>query len=190
MANSERAGLPADPSILVDLDRLIGAYHDTRPDPSDPAQRVAFGTSGHRGSSFNGAFNEAHIVATTEAICRYRATQGTDGPLYIGRDTHALSEPAFQTALEVLAANGRQQRQHRGVQDIPGADLLLDHVEAGLFDVHGVSVLGESLGGRAVQDAPNPSFYEVLSFQSVEMGACGVFSRFLLRATQFVRRSM
>ena len=105
MANSERAGLPADPSILVDLDRLIGAYHDTRPDPSDPAQRVAFGTSGHRGSSLNGAFNEAHIVATTEAICRYRATQGTDGPLYIGRDTHALSEPAFQTALEVLAAH-------------------------------------------------------------------------------------
>jgi len=105
MANSERAGLPADPSILVDLDRLIGAYHDTRPDPSDPAQRVAFGTSGHRGSSLNGAFNEAHIVATTEAICRYRATQGTDGPLYIGRDTHGLSEPAFQTALEVLAAH-------------------------------------------------------------------------------------
>ena len=105
MANSERAGLPADPSILVDLDRLVGAYHDTRPDPSDPAQRVAFGTSGHRGSSFNGAFNEAHIVATTEAICRYRATQGTDGPLYMGRDTHALSEPAFQTALEVLAAH-------------------------------------------------------------------------------------
>ena len=105
MANSERAGLPADPSILVDLDRLIGAYHDTRPDPSDPAQRVAFGTSGHRGSSLNGAFNEAHIVATTEAICRYRSSQGTDGPLYIGRDTHALSEPAFQTALEVLAAH-------------------------------------------------------------------------------------
>ena len=105
MANSERAGLPAEPSILVDLDRLIGAYHDTRPDPSDPAQRVAFGTSGHRGSSLNGAFNEAHIVATTEAICRYRATQGTDGPLYIGRDTHGLSEPAFQTALEVLAAH-------------------------------------------------------------------------------------
>ncbi len=106
MPNSERAGLPADPSILVDLDRLIGAYHDIRPDPADPTQRVAFGTSGHRGSSFNGAFNEAHIVAMTEAICRYRAGQGTDGPLFVGRDTHALSEPAFQTSLEVLVANG------------------------------------------------------------------------------------
>jgi phosphoglucomutase len=106
MPNSERAGLPADPSILVDLDRLIGAYHDIRPDPGDPAQRVAFGTSGHRGSALNGAFTEAHIVVMSEAICRYRASQGTDGPLFIGRDTHALSEPAFQTALEVLVANG------------------------------------------------------------------------------------
>jgi phosphoglucomutase len=110
MPNSERAGLPADPSILVDLDRLLGAYHDIRPDPDDPAQRVAFGTSGHRGSSFNGAFNEAHIVAITEAICRYRAAQATDGPLFVGRDTHALSEPAFQTALEVLVANGVEVR--------------------------------------------------------------------------------
>lgn len=106
MPNSEHAGLPADPSILVDVDRLIGAYHDIRPDLADPAQRVAFGTSGHRGSSFDGAFNEAHIVAMTEAICRYRASQGTDGPLFVGRDTHALSEPAFQTALGVLVANG------------------------------------------------------------------------------------
>ena len=106
MAISERAGLAADPSQLVDVDRLIGAYHDIRPDPTDPAQRVAFGTSGHRGSAFNGAFNEAHIAATTEAICRYRETQGTDGPLFIGRDTHALSLPAFETALAVLAAHG------------------------------------------------------------------------------------
>ena len=81
------------------------SYYEIRPDPSDPAQRVAFGTSGHRGSALNGAFNEAHIAATTEAICRYRAGQGTDGPLFIGRDTHALSGPAFETALEVLAAH-------------------------------------------------------------------------------------
>ncbi len=106
MAISERAGLAADPAQLVDVDRLIGAYHDIRPDPADPAQRVAFGTSGHRGSAFNGAFNEAHIAATTEAICRYREAQGTDGPLFIGRDTHALSLPAFETALAVLAAHG------------------------------------------------------------------------------------
>ena len=106
MAISERAGRPAEPGQLVDLDRLVGAYYDVRPDPADPAQRVAFGTSGHRGSSLKGAFNEAHIAATTEAICRYRAGQGTDGPLFIGRDPHALSEPAFETALRGLVAHG------------------------------------------------------------------------------------
>ncbi len=105
MTLAERAGQPADPAILVDVDRLIRAYYELRPDPSESTQRVAFGTSGHRGSAFNSAFNEAHIVATTEAICRYRTAQGTDGPLFIGRDTHALSEPAFRSALEVLAAH-------------------------------------------------------------------------------------
>jgi phosphoglucomutase len=105
MPISERAGRRPDPASLVDVDRLLAAYHDITPDPSDPAQRVAFGTSGHRGSALNGAFNEAHIAATTEAICRYRKGQGTDGPLFIGRDTHALSEPAFETALQVLAAH-------------------------------------------------------------------------------------
>ena len=105
MAISERAGRPADPSILVDVDRLVAAYYEA-PDPSDPAQRVAFGTSGHRGSSLHGAFNEAHIAATTEAICRFRAAQGTDGPLFIGKDPHALSEPAIETALRGLVAHG------------------------------------------------------------------------------------
>jgi phosphoglucomutase len=105
MTIAERAGRPADQSILVDVDRLVRAYYELRPDPTEPAQRVAFGTSGHRGSAFNTAFNEAHIVATTEAICRYRRSQDTDGPLFIGRDTHALSEPAFRSALEVLAAH-------------------------------------------------------------------------------------
>ena len=105
MTIAERAGLPADPTILVDVDRLIAAYYEGRPDPAIPGQRVSFGTSGHRGSAFNTAFNEAHIVATTEAICRYRESQGTTGPLFIGRDTHALSEPAFRSALEVLAAH-------------------------------------------------------------------------------------
>ncbi|HEX7951230.1 MAG TPA: phosphoglucomutase (alpha-D-glucose-1,6-bisphosphate-dependent) [Candidatus Limnocylindrales bacterium] len=106
MTISERAGRPADPSILVDVAGLVGAYYDRRPDPSIPAQRVAFGTSGHRGSALNTAFNEAHIVATTEAICRYRQAQAIDGPLFIGRDTHALSEPALRSALEVLGAHG------------------------------------------------------------------------------------
>ena len=106
MAISEHAGRPADPSMLVDVDRLVGSYVEIRPDPADPAQRVAFGTSGHRGSSLNGAFNEAHIAATTEAICRYRESQGIDGPLFIGKDPHALSEPAFRTALRGLVAHG------------------------------------------------------------------------------------
>ncbi len=106
MAVNPKAGKPVDPSSLVDVDALVGAYYDTTPDPADPAQRVAFGTSGHRGSAFRGAFNEAHILAITEAICRYRATRGYTGPLFLGRDTHALSEPATRTALGVLVANG------------------------------------------------------------------------------------
>ena len=106
MAINPQAGKPVDPSSLVDVDALVGAYFDTTPDPGDPAQRVAFGTSGHRGSAFRGAFNEAHILAITEAICRYRATRGYTGPLFLGRDTHALSEPATRTALGVLVANG------------------------------------------------------------------------------------
>jgi len=107
---SDRAGTPAQASDLVDVGRLLDAYVDVRPDPSVPAQRVAFGTSGHRGSSLIGSFNEAHILATTEAICRYRRSRGIDGPLFVARDTHALSEPAFFTALEVLVANGVDAR--------------------------------------------------------------------------------
>jgi phosphoglucomutase len=106
MSQHPRAGQPAQPSDLVDVAALLAAYADIRPDPSVASQRVAFGTSGHRGSAFRAAFNEAHILATTEAICRYRAGQGYTGPLFIGRDSHALSEPAWRTALEVLVANG------------------------------------------------------------------------------------
>jgi phosphoglucomutase len=106
MSQHPRAGQHAQPGDLVDIPALLRAYDEIHPDPSDPAQRVAFGTSGHRGSAFKAAFNEDHILATTEAICRYRAGKGYTGPLYIGRDTHALSEPAWRTALEVLAANG------------------------------------------------------------------------------------
>ena len=101
----ERAGTVALPEDLVDVAQLITAYYTRTPDVSDPDQRVAFGTSGHRGSSLDTAFNEGHILATTQAIVEYRASQGITGPLFIGRDTHALSEPAWTTALEVLAAN-------------------------------------------------------------------------------------
>jgi phosphoglucomutase len=102
----ERAGTVALPEDLIDVQDVVSTYYDREPDPSDPNQRVVFGTSGHRGSSLDGAFNEAHIVAITQAIVEYRAGQGIDGPLYIGRDTHALSQPAWRTALEVLAAAG------------------------------------------------------------------------------------
>ncbi|MFI8460599.1 phosphoglucomutase (alpha-D-glucose-1,6-bisphosphate-dependent) [Kitasatospora sp. NPDC085464] len=101
-----RAGQPAQPGDLVDVARLVTAYYALHPDPQEPGQRVAFGTSGHRGSSLDAAFNEDHIAATTQAICEYRAEQGVAGPLFLGADTHALSEPAKVTALEVLAANG------------------------------------------------------------------------------------
>src|SRR5471032_2862449 len=103
---SKLAGKAVDPANLVNVPRLITAYFTEKPDLSVPAQRVAFGTSGHRGSSFLNSFNEQHILAITQAICLYRAQQGTDGPLFVGMDTHALSEPAFASALEVFAANG------------------------------------------------------------------------------------
>lgn len=105
-ATDARAGKPADPSELVNVPRLITAYYALKPDVSVSTQRVSFGTSGHRGSSFHTGFNENHILAITQAICEYRAEQGTNGPLFLGMDTHALSEPALVSALEVLAANG------------------------------------------------------------------------------------
>jgi phosphoglucomutase len=100
------AGKPVEPSMLVNIPRLVTAYYTERPDPAVPEQRVAFGTSGHRGSAFNCAFNEAHILAITQAICLHRQQRHIDGPLFLGMDTHALSEPAFASALEVLAGNG------------------------------------------------------------------------------------
>ncbi|MEU4207500.1 phosphoglucomutase (alpha-D-glucose-1,6-bisphosphate-dependent) [Rothia terrae] len=103
---SNRAGTVATPEDLVDIDALISAYYDLTPEMSDPAQRVAFGTSGHRGSSFKSSFNDAHIAAISQAIAEYRKGQGITGPLFMGKDTHALSGPAQDTALEVLAANG------------------------------------------------------------------------------------
>ncbi|MGP0074672.1 MAG: phosphoglucomutase (alpha-D-glucose-1,6-bisphosphate-dependent) [Bryobacteraceae bacterium] len=108
MAINAAAGQPAQPSNLVDIPRLVSVYFANRPDPKVPEQRVTFGTSGHRGSSFHHAFNEWHILAITQAICEYRRGKGIDGPLFLGIDTHPLSEPAFVSAMEVLAANGVQ----------------------------------------------------------------------------------
>jgi len=115
----ERAGQPAQPADLTDIDALIAAYYDRVPDPADPDQQVAFGTSGHRGSSLKTAFNEAHIAATTQAIVEYRAAQGVTGPLFIGKDTHGLSLPAWKTALEVLHAAGVDVRAERDDEYTP-----------------------------------------------------------------------
>ncbi|MGE5284816.1 MAG: phosphoglucomutase (alpha-D-glucose-1,6-bisphosphate-dependent) [Actinomycetota bacterium] len=106
MGTHPDAGKPADPKNLIDVPRLVASYYTGNPDPSDPSQRVAFGTSGHRGSSLTLSFNEAHILAVTQAICERRGDSGASGPLFLGMDTHALSEPAFRSALEVLAGNG------------------------------------------------------------------------------------
>ncbi|HEU5180185.1 MAG TPA: phosphoglucomutase, alpha-D-glucose phosphate-specific, partial [Candidatus Polarisedimenticolia bacterium] len=103
---SPLAGKPAPPEMLIDPSRLEREYYERRPDFDDPAQRVSFGTSGHRGSALRGTFNEGHILAISQAICDFRRSRGTDGPLLLGKDTHALSAPAQRTVLEVLAANG------------------------------------------------------------------------------------
>ncbi len=118
---SPLAGRPAPKEILVDVARLEREYYERQPDLSDPNQMVSFGTSGHRGSPLRGAFTEAHILAITQAICDYRRSQGTDGPLYLGKDTHAVSEPAQRTALEVLAANNAETviQRDNGVTPTP-----------------------------------------------------------------------
>src|SRR5262245_3075539 len=114
MPLSPLAGKPAPPELLIDVAALLRAYDERVPDPSDPLQRVSFGTSGHRGSAATGTFNAAHIAAITQAICDYRRANGVSGPLFMGRDTHALSEPAQRTALEVLAANEATTLIQRG----------------------------------------------------------------------------
>ena len=120
-AISPLAGKPAPKELLIDPQRLQRDYYERKPDVTDRNQLVAFGTSGHRGSALHGTFNEAHILAITQAICEYRKGQGIDGPLYMGKDTHAVSEPAQRTALEVLAANGVETiiQENDGVTPTP-----------------------------------------------------------------------
>ena len=119
MAINPAAGKSAEQSILVNVPKLVTAYYELHPDPSEPRQRVVFGTSGHRGSASNGSFNEDHILAITQAICDYRKSQSIDGPLFLGMDTHALSEPAFATALEVLAGNSVEVMLSEGTAYTP-----------------------------------------------------------------------
>src|SRR5271154_2668614 len=150
MAVSPLAGKPAPKETLVDLNRLEQAYFAGRPDPADPAQRVSFGTSGHRGSSLRGTFTEAHILAITQAICDYRLKKGTDGPLYMGKDTHALSVPAQRTALEVLAANTVETviQQGDGVPPTP--------VIAGAILVYNRSRMAHLADGIVITPSHNP----------------------------------
>ena len=150
-----RAGQPAAPGDLVNVAKLVTAYYTVHPDPGDVAQRVSFGTSGHRGSAFSATFNEDHILATTQAICDYRAGQGIDGPLYLGADTHALAEPATASALEVLAANGvRVLTDARGgYTPTPAVSrAILAHNSAG----RGASGRGPRADGIVVTPSHNP----------------------------------
>jgi len=153
-----RAGTVALPEDLIDVDALIGAYYDVVPDPSIAAQRVAFGTSGHRGSSFDAAFNEAHIVATTAAIVEYRKNHGTDGPLFLGKDTHGLSGPAWETAMEVLGAAGVEvrvdaQRRFTPTPAISHAILVAN----GAIAPHGLRTSGKGLAdGIVITPSHNP----------------------------------
>ena len=131
---SPLAGKPAPPSVLIDVDKLVAAYFSEHPDPTVAAQRVAFGTSGHRGSAFDLSFNEDHVLATTQAICDHRRAQGITGPLFMGIDTHALSQPACDSALEVLAANGVDVMLARGGEFTPTPAIshaILQHNRSG-----------------------------------------------------------
>src|SRR5512136_1119694 len=119
MTVHELAGKPAPRSLLANIPRLVTAYYVQKPDVSDPAQRVAFGTSGHRGTSLKNSFNEEHILAVSQAICDYRKSKKIDGPLFVGMDTHALSEPALASALEVFAANGVIVMFQKGLRYTP-----------------------------------------------------------------------
>ena len=155
---NERAGLPALPEDLIDVDELLAAYHDIEPDPANPLQAVVFGTSGHRGSSLDGAFNEAHIAATTQAIVEYRDSQGYDGPIFIGRDTHALSDPAEKTAVEVLVANGTDVRiDSRGSYTPTPAVSLAILVTNGVGSESGLRQTGSGLAdGIVITPSHNP----------------------------------
>src|SRR5437867_4350743 len=173
-AISPLAGKPAPASMIVDLARLEREYYERKPDVGDPTELVSFGTSGHRGSPFRGSFTEAHIAAITQAICDYRRGQRIDGPLYMGKDTHALSEPAQRTALEVLAANRVETIIQRDGGVTPTAvkavtthevDLVLPYVEdlKNVIDTHAIRAAGLTLGVDPLGGAATP-YWEPINF--------------------------
>ena len=152
----QRAGTPATDSDLVDVPRLVTAYFALTPDPEDPDQQVVFGTSGHRGSSLRTAFNEAHILATTQAICDYRRQEGYDGPLFLGRDTHALSEPAYVSAIEVLIGNDVTVMVQDGYQPTPAVSLAILTANEGRVSTDSTGGGGGMADGIVVTPSHNP----------------------------------
>ena len=179
-----RAGQPATSADLVDVAKLVTAYFTVHPDPEDPAQRVAFGTSGHRGSAFSASFNEDHILATTQAICEYRAAQGIRGPLFLGADTHALSEPATVTALEVLLANGVDVRvdSRGGYTPTPSVSRAILVANAG----------GASADGICVTPSHNPPADGGFKYNPPDGGPAGtdITGRVQDRANELMRAGL
>ncbi len=179
-----RAGQPATSADLIDVAKLVTAYFTVHPDPEDPAQRVAFGTSGHRGSAFSASFNEDHILATTQAICEYRAAQGIRGPLFLGADTHALSEPATVTALEVLLANGVDVRvdSRGGYTPTPSVSRAILVANAG----------GASADGICVTPSHNPPADGGFKYNPPDGGPAGtdITGRVQDRANELMRAGL
>ena len=159
-AKNPAAGKPVDPASLANIPRLVTAYFASKPDPADATQRVAFGTSGHRGSSLKNSFNEDHILATTQAICDYRRETGLNGPLFIGIDTHALAEPALASAVEVFAANGVEimideaRRLHADAGHLACDPDLQQGTEIGPCRRRRHHAVTQSAGGRRLQIQP------------------------------------
>ncbi len=192
MSSSPLAGKPAPRSLLANIPRLVTAYYEEHPDANDPVQRVAFGTSGHRGSAFAKTFNEAHILAISQAVSEYRAQAKIDGPLYIGIDTHALSEPAWASALEVLAANGVHVRYQAGRTYTPTP--VVSHAiitfnrgrTTGPRRRHRRHAEPQPAGGRGVQVQPAPR--RAPPRQRSRRGSRSAPTRFLAGGGKDVRR--
>lgn len=167
MNQSPLAGKPAPLELLIDIPKLISAYYSEKPDPDEPTQQVSFGTSGHRGSSFDCAFNEDHILAICQAIVEYRSQQGTTGPLYIGKDTHALSEPALRTAVEVFAANGVELmlQERMGYTPTP----VISHAILTTNRLHG----GRKADGVVITPSHNPPKFGGFKYNPPNGGPAG-----------------
>ncbi len=184
MSQHPGAGRPAPASSLTNIARLVSAYYTLAPDPGDPAQRVSFGTSGHRGSSLKRSFNEAHVLAISQAVCEYRAAEGIDGPLFVGVDTHALSEPGFASVLEVLAANGVTAMidEGRGYTPTP----VLSFAILSWARAHG----GRKADGIIITPSHNPPDNGGIKYNPPHGGPAGaeVTGRIEQRANELLRR--